>query len=105
VLELGGAETLTRSLRAVRFGGQVSLIGNLSGLDTRLNLAHVFMRCIRLQGVLVGSREVFEAMNRAMTLHELRPVVDRVFDFDDAPAAFEHLRGQGHFGKIVLKVA
>jgi NADPH:quinone reductase-like Zn-dependent oxidoreductase len=89
----------------VRFGGQVSLIGNLSGLDTRLNLAHGFMRVIRLQGVLVGSREMFEAMNRAITLHELKPVIDRVFDFDDAPAAFEYLRGQAHFGKIVLKVA
>lgn len=104
VLELGGAETLTRSLRAVRFGGQVSLIGNLSGLDARLNLAHVFMRGIRLQGVLVGSREMFEAMNRAMTLHELRPIIDRVFDFDALPEALEHLKGQGHFGKIVLKV-
>jgi NADPH:quinone reductase-like Zn-dependent oxidoreductase len=105
VLELGGAETLTRSLRAVRFGGQVSLIGNLSGLDARLNLAHVFMRGIRLQGVLVGSREMFEAMNRAMTLHELRPVIDRVFNFDTLHGAFEHLKNQAHFGKIVLKVA
>jgi len=61
------------------------------------------MRGIRLQGVLVGSREMFEAMNRAITLHELKPVIDRVFDFDDTPAAFEHLRGQAHFGKIVVR--
>jgi NADPH:quinone reductase-like Zn-dependent oxidoreductase len=105
VLELGGAETLTRSLRAVRFGGRVSLIGNLSGLDARLNLAHVFMRGVRLQGILVGSREIFEAMNRAITLHEMRPVIDRTFGFDELPAALEHLRSQCHFGKIVVGVA
>jgi NADPH:quinone reductase-like Zn-dependent oxidoreductase len=105
VLELAGAGTLARSLRAVRFGGQVSLIGNLSGLDAQLNLAHVFMRGVRLQGILVGNRDMFEAMNRAITLHETRPVIDRAFDFDDLPAALERLKGQGHFGKIVLRVA
>jgi NADPH:quinone reductase-like Zn-dependent oxidoreductase len=104
VLELGGAETLARSLRAVRFGGRVSLIGSLSGLDARLNLAHVFMRSVRLQGILVGSRDMFEAMNRAIALHRLRPVIDRTFDFDDLPAALGHLKGQAHFGKIVLRV-
>jgi NADPH:quinone reductase-like Zn-dependent oxidoreductase len=105
VLELGGAGTLARSLRAVRFGGQVSLIGNLSGLDAQLNLAHVFMRGVRLQGILVGNRDMFEAMNRAITLHRMRPVIDRTFAFDDLPAALEHLKGRGHFGKIVLRVA
>jgi NADPH:quinone reductase-like Zn-dependent oxidoreductase len=104
VLELGGAATLTRSLRAVRFGGQVSLIGNLSGLDAQLNLAHVFMRGVRLQGILVGNRDMFEAMNGAIALHRMRPVIDRTFDFDDLPAALEHLKSQGHFGKIVLRV-
>ena len=105
VLELGGAGTLARSLRAVRFGGQVSLIGNLSGLDAQLNLAHVFMRGVRLQGILVGNRDMFEAMNRVIALHEMRPVIDRTFDFVDLPVALEHLKSQGHFGKIVLRVA
>jgi NADPH:quinone reductase-like Zn-dependent oxidoreductase len=105
VLELGGAETLPRSLRAVRMGGQVSLIGSLSGLEATLNLALVFMRGVRLQGVLVGSREMFEAMNETITRHRLHPVIDRVFDFDEAPAAFAHLKGQSHFGKVVVRVA
>jgi NADPH:quinone reductase-like Zn-dependent oxidoreductase len=104
VVELGGAETLARSVRAACFGGQVSLIGSLSGLEARVNLAQVFMRGVRLQGILVGSREMFEAMNRAIALHRVRPLVDRVFDFDDLPAALEHLDAQAHFGKIVLKV-
>ena len=105
VLEVGGAETLERSLRAVRFGGRVSLIGNLSGLDARLNLALVFMRGVRLQGILVGSRRMFEAMNRAIALHRLRPVVDRVYGFEELPEAFDRIKKQGHFGKIVLNVA
>jgi NADPH:quinone reductase-like Zn-dependent oxidoreductase len=105
VLELGGAETLPRSLRAVRVGGQVSLVGSLSGLEATLNLALVFMRGIRLQGVLVGSREMFEAMNRLIAHDRLRPVIDRVFSFEEAPAAFEHLRSQRHFGKIVVRGA
>ena len=105
VVELGGAGTLARSLRAVRMGGQVSLIGSLSGLEATLNLALVFMRGIRLQGILVGSRETFEAMNRAIVRHRLRPVIDRSFAFEEAPLAFEHLQSQAHFGKIVVRVA
>jgi NADPH:quinone reductase-like Zn-dependent oxidoreductase len=105
VLELGGAGTLERSLRAVRMGGQVDLIGSLSGLEATLNLALVFMRGVRLQGILVGSRDMFEAMNRVVARHRIRPVVDRVFEFDDAPAAFAHLKSQAHFGKVVVRVA
>lgn len=105
VLELGGAETLERSLRSVRFGGRVSLVGNLSGLEARLNLALVFMRSIRMQGVLVGSRDVFEAMNRAIGLHGLKPVIAHVYPFEKLPAAFFRMKEQGHFGKLVLRVA
>jgi NADPH:quinone reductase-like Zn-dependent oxidoreductase len=104
VLELGGAETLERSLRAVRTGGQVNLVGSLTGLEARVNLALVFMRGVRLQGVLVGSREMFEAMNRVIALHEVRPVIDRVFAFEEAAEAFAHLKRQAHFGKVVVRV-
>ena len=89
---------------AVRPGGQISLIGVLSGATSELNVIPVFMKQIRIQGLLVGSRESFEAMNRAIALHRMRPVIDRTFDFDDLPAALEHLKSQGHFGKIVLRV-
>jgi len=104
VVEVGGAGTLARSLRCVRIGGTICLIGNLAGLDAQLNLAQVFMRAVRLQGVLVGSRESFEAMNRAIALHELRPPIDRVFSFDEVPAAFAHLKSGAHFGKLVVCV-
>jgi NADPH:quinone reductase-like Zn-dependent oxidoreductase len=104
VLEVGGSGTLPRSLRAVRVGGHISLIGNLTGLTADLNLAPILMQNVRVQGVMVGSRETFETMNRAIALHKLRPVLDRVFPFAEARAAFEHLAGQGHFGKVGIRI-
>jgi NADPH:quinone reductase-like Zn-dependent oxidoreductase len=104
VLELGGAKTLEGSLRAVRMGGQVNLVGSLSGLEATVNLALIFMRGVRLQGVLVGSREMFEALSRVIARHELRPVIDRVFAFQEATEAFSHLKRQAHFGKVVVRV-
>ncbi|HWW95657.1 MAG TPA: NAD(P)-dependent alcohol dehydrogenase [Vicinamibacteria bacterium] len=104
VLEVGGSGTLPRSLRAVRVGGHISLIGNLTGLTADLNLAPILMQNVRVQGVMVGSRETFETMNRAIGLHKLHPVLDRVFPFAEARAAFEHLAGQGHFGKIGIRI-
>jgi NADPH:quinone reductase-like Zn-dependent oxidoreductase len=103
VVEVGGAETLAQSLRAVRFGGTISLIGNLTGTTTQVVLTQVFMQNVRLQGILVGHRESVEAMNRAIALHGLRPVIDRAFPFEEAPAAFAHLAAGGHFGKIVVR--
>jgi NADPH:quinone reductase-like Zn-dependent oxidoreductase len=104
VLETGGGGTFARSVRATRVGGAIALIGNLAGTTTEVNLAPILMQNIRVQGVLVGSRETFEAMNKAVSHHGLRPVVDRVFPFDDARAAFEWMAGQKHFGKIVVRL-
>jgi NADPH:quinone reductase-like Zn-dependent oxidoreductase len=104
VVEVGGAGTLQQSLRAVRFGGTISLIGNLSGTKTELLLTHIFMQRIRVNGILVGHRESFEAMNRAIAFHRLRPVVDRVFPLAEARAAFDHMAAGDHFGKIVIRI-
>ena len=104
VLEVGGGGTFARSVRAVRVAGRISLIGILAGSTTDVSLTPILMQNIRVQGVMVGSRETFEAMNRAIALHRLRPVVDRVFPFAEARAALEHLAGQGHFGKIVVRM-
>lgn len=103
VVEVGGAATLPQALAAVGFGGQISLIGNLTGGTVSLNLIPVFMRQVRIQGILVGHRESFEAMNRAIEAHALRPVIDREFDFDAYPAAFERLSSQRHVGKICIR--
>lgn len=103
VVEVGGAKTLDKSLRAVRAGGTVSLIGVLSGPIAEFTLPLAVMRQVRMQGVTVGSRESFEAMARAMEKHRSRPVVDRVFAFDEAPEALDHLAGGGHLGKVCIR--
>ncbi|MFO0675403.1 MAG: NAD(P)-dependent alcohol dehydrogenase [Polyangiaceae bacterium] len=102
VVEVGGGGTLGQSIRAVRPFGTISLIGILAGSSTDVSLLPVLMQNVRVQGVLVGSRNGFEAMNRAIATSKLEPVVDRTFAFDDARAAFEALRGAGHFGKLVV---
>jgi len=104
VIEVGGAGTLEQSLKAVRVGGQISVIGVLSGVASEINIIPILMQHVRLQGILVGSREGFERMNRAIAAHGLRPEVDRVFGFDDAPAAFHHMAAASHFGKICITI-
>jgi NADPH:quinone reductase-like Zn-dependent oxidoreductase len=104
VVELGGATTLAQSLMATRVGGQVCVIGVLGGSTHELSVLPMLMQNLRLQGVLVGSRERFEEMNRAIAAAELRPVVDRVFAFGEARAAFEALARGDHFGKICIQI-
>jgi NADPH:quinone reductase-like Zn-dependent oxidoreductase len=103
VVEVGGAGTLGQSLRAVRMGGQISMIGVLSG-GGQANPMPILMKNVRVQGIFVGSREMFEAMNRAIAAHGLRPVVDRVFPFAEAAEAFRHMERAGHFGKICIRM-
>lgn len=102
VVEVGGAGTLGRSLRSVRMGGAISLIGVLTGGE--VNPLPILMNSVRVQGIYVGSRSMFEDMNRAVSLHKLKPVVDRVFPFDEARAAYDYLRSGSHFGKMVVRV-
>ena len=104
VVEVGGAGTFEKSLRAVRVGGTVSVIGVLSGGAGTVPLTPILMQNLRVQGILVGHRQGFEAMNRALALHGVRPVVDRVFPFAEARAAFEYLKSGAHFGKVVVRV-
>jgi NADPH:quinone reductase-like Zn-dependent oxidoreductase len=103
VIEVGGAGTLQQSLRAVRLGGRISLIGVLSGGSGQVNPLPILMKSICVQGIFVGSRDMFEAMKRAITLHQLRPVIDRVFRFDEVKDALRHLESGAHFGKIALR--
>jgi NADPH:quinone reductase-like Zn-dependent oxidoreductase len=84
VVEVGGAGTLGQSLRAVRMGGQISLIGVLSGTG-QVNPLPILMKNVRVQGIFVGSREMFEAMNSTIARNEMRPIIDRVFPFAEAP--------------------
>lgn len=102
VVEVGGADTLKKSLLAARNGGRVSIIGNLGGLNTDVNVAYILHKFLTVQGIYVGSRDMFEAMNRAITLAQLKPVVDRVLGFHEAKEALRHMESGSHFGKIVI---
>jgi len=104
VVEVGGAATLTRSFGAIRPGGKITLIGGLSGGATELNPGLIFSRRANVQGISVGSTEMFTAMARAIAVNTIRPVIDRVFAFNDAQAAYRHMASGAHFGKIVISV-
>src|SRR5438874_2706789 len=103
IVEVGGATTLGKSLKAARMGGTISLIGNVAG-GGEVNPVPILMKNIRLQGIFVGSREMFEAMNRAIAAHGMRPVVDRVFPFAEARAAMHYMESGAQFGKICIRV-
>ncbi len=103
IVELGGEKTLPQSLRAIRPGGTISMIGVLSGSALAAPLGHVVTRQVRLQGVTVGSRDGFEAMMRAVEQHRVQPVVDQVFAFEQLKEAMAQLKRGAHFGKICVR--
>lgn len=104
IIEVGGENTLGQSLRAIRPGGTISLIGVLSGGRMNAPLGLVVTRHVRLQGVTVGSRDDFLAMSAAIGRHSLRPVVDRVFPFDALHEALDYLASGSHFGKVCVRI-
>jgi len=103
VVEVGGAETLPQSLRAVRVGGHISVMGVLSGPVAELPIGAFVARNARLQAITVGNRESFEAMLRAVRMHRLEPVVDRVFAFEELRPALDYLASGAHFGKVCIR--
>ena len=103
-LEVGGAGTLSKTLRATGYAGHVSLIGVLSGIAGEVQIGHILHKALTVRGIYVGSRAMFRAMNEAITQHRLEPVIDRVFSFDESPEAFRHLESAQHFGKIVIRI-
>jgi NADPH:quinone reductase-like Zn-dependent oxidoreductase len=103
IVDVAGS-TLHMSLRAVRIGGSISVIGVLGGNKAEIEPTSLLMRGVRLQGVFVGSRSEFLDMNRAIELHKLKPVVSRVFPLAEARAAFEHMTQASHVGKICIRL-
>lgn len=100
-VEVGGAGTLPRSFLATRLGGRIVVIGLLSGM-AEVDPMPILRRNLRVQGLYVGNRQMFEAMNRAIEAAGLKPVIDKVFPFAQARDAYRHLKSQNHFGKIVI---
>ena len=104
VLEVGGRDTLPKALEALAFDGHVALIGTLSGVGEAIPAGPLFGAGGHLTAVYVGSRADFEAMNAFIAQHEVHPVIDRVFEFEQAPAAFELMRNGDYMGKIVIRL-
>jgi len=102
VVEVGGTGTLTKSVRAVRVGGHIALIGALD-MAGEFNPIPVFMKGIRVQGIFVGSRQMFENMDVKISEAKMHPVIDRTFGFDEAKDALRYMESGSHFGKIVLR--
>ena len=103
IVEVGGQKTLPQSLRAIRTGGTICLIGVLSGLNMDLSLGPIVTRKLRLQGITVGNRDGMEAMMRAISQHALRPVIDRTFAFEKLRDALDYLALGTHYGKICIR--
>lgn len=102
VIEVGGPGTFARSLAAIRTGGQINVIGYLGGKSAEINPMQIMFRRARIRGIPVGSRDSFEAMNRAIAATGLRPVIDGSFPWTEAREALRHLEAAQHFGKVVL---
>jgi NADPH:quinone reductase-like Zn-dependent oxidoreductase len=103
IIEVGGGGTIEQSMRAIRIGGHVAIVGVVAGLGGPFNTAVLIGNSARVQGLTVGSRDMFEAMCRFMDLHRIGPIADKVFPWTEARAAFAAMQGGEHFGKIVLE--
>lgn len=104
VVEVGGPGTLPRSIEAARVGGWIHLIGSGLAPGDSVSPAPAMRKGLVLRGIRIGSREMFEAMNRAVAFHRLEPVIDRTFPFEEAKAAYRHLESQSHIGKVVVSI-
>lgn len=104
IVEVGGQGTLGQSLQAVAPGGHIALIGVLTGFGPpSTSLFPLLAKNIRLNGIYVGSKQDFQSMNQFLSKSRIEPVIDRVFPFEQADAAFEYLYSAKHFGKVVVK--
>lgn len=104
VLEVGGRETLPRAVQTVGFGGHIALIGGLSGSARSLPIGSFIGLGASVTAIYVGSRADFEAMNDFISEYQLRPIIDRVFSFEEAHAAYEYMASESHLGKIVIRL-
>jgi NADPH:quinone reductase-like Zn-dependent oxidoreductase len=103
VIEVGGAGTFSQSVRACRSNGHIGLIGILAGRETSTEIFSIVPKGLNVYGIYVGSREMFEEMNRALEQNRIHPVVDKVFPFAEAAEAFRFMESGSHFGKIVIE--
>jgi len=102
VVEVGGPDTLARSVKAVAYGGQISLVGVLAGAEGCVDFMTMFLSQATFQPIVVGSRRDLEDLCRTMEQHQIRPVIDSVFSFDEAKAGWSHYADRKVTGKVVI---
>lgn len=105
VVEVGGAGTMKEALKSVRIGGQISVIGVLTGVKQDIQTGAIIATGVTMRGMSVGHRGHFEAMCRAIALHKLTPVVDSTWPLEKLPDALRHMEAGKHFGKVCIDVA
>lgn len=103
IIEVGGSDTLARSMKALAIHGAISVIGVLGGAEAAITPVSILANSTRIQGIYVGSRTMFEQMNRAIDLHKVLPVIDKAFAWTELRDALRYMESQRHFGKICLK--
>ena len=104
ILEVGGKDTLPHALASLAPGGHIALIGGLSGFGGNVPAVALMGSNATVSGMYVGSRENFEAMNAFLAQHRIKPIIDKVFDFSDAQAAYDLMESDNFFGKIVIRM-
>lgn len=104
IIEVGGSGTLNQSMIATRVGGHIAFVGVLTGVKAEITTAHILQKSLRITGVYVGSRQMFEDMNRVFEQQQLRPVIDRVYAMGEVKEALRYMESARHFGKIVLRL-
>jgi len=103
IVEVGGKDTFQQSIEAAKVGGNILVIGVLSGFTQEISIPGIFSKNLHIIGLSVGSRRRFESMAAAISRNHLRPVVDRRFAFEAVPEALKLMQSGGHFGKIVVE--
>ena len=104
VVEVGGPGTFDQSTAALRYGGTMSILGVLTGTSGPVNTYAIFHHALHIAGVYVGSVEMLERFVSGLTATKIRPIIDRVFGFEEVPAAYRHLASGAHFGKVVVRL-
>ena len=104
VLEVGGERTLPQAIKVLADGGHIAIIGGLSGFGASIRTTDLLIRSASASGIYVGSREDFIAMNALIEKHKIRPLIDKVFSFEDAPAAYDYMQNSSFMGKIVISM-
>jgi NADPH:quinone reductase-like Zn-dependent oxidoreductase len=102
IVEVGGAGTIRQSMKAITYRGQIALVGMLAPSSAGMDLLAFFLTGATLRTIGLGSRSDFEEMNRVIVAHRIRPIIDRVFAFEELPDAWRHFEAGTRFGKVVI---